>query len=155
LSALACGILAILSGCSPPVIAPLYGPAVIDYDPSVELADFTYEPAGPIHVGDKLTFTATLNKQVDPSSVSVIAEIGSEAAPLAGSGAASIVEWLNDQGYDGDGVAGDGIWTAELTWSPEYGTQQDVPVSGHLQWANGFANEAIHAAPLTVLPGVE
>lgn len=151
-SALAYGLLAVLSGCSPPVAIAMYGPAPIEYDPAVDLADFTYTPAGPIHVGDKLTFMASLNKPIDPSAISVVAEIGSESAPLADYSEVSIVEWLNDLGEDGDEIAGDGIWTAELTWSPDYGTQLDVPVSGHLQWANGFANAPILAAPLTVLP---
>jgi len=145
-------MLAVLSGCSPPVITPMYGPAPTEYDPSVDLADFAYTPEAPIHVGDKLTFMASLNKPIDPLAISVVAEIGSEYAPLAGAGAVSIVEWLNDQGYDGDAIAGDGIWTAELTWSPEYGTQLDVPVSGHLQWANGLADAPVLAPPLTVLP---
>lgn len=152
LSAIAYSLLAVLGGCSPPVITPMYGPAPTEYDPSVELADFTYDPASPMQVGDKLRFTASLNKPIDPSAISVVAEIGSESVPLEGAGAVSIVEWLNDQGYDGDEVAGDGIWTAELTWLADYGTQLDVPVSGHLQWANGFATAPMFAAPLTVLP---
>jgi len=131
---------------------PAYGDVPPKHDPKVEITDFTYTPASPIRINDKLTFSASLNKSIDSSVARVVAEIGSEAVPLAGYSEVSIVAWLNDYGADGDETAGDGIWTTELKWSPDFGAQQDAPVSGHLQWADGYRTDPIAFEPLTVLP---
>lgn len=152
---LALGALAALTGCQPPVIVGMYGPPPVEYDPTVDLSDLTYQPASPIRVGDVLTVTASLNKPVQPRDGSILVEFGSEAVPLSGYGVPSIAFWLNDQGYSGDAVAGDGIWTSELEWLPEFGPQQDLPVSAHLQWADGHYTESAGAPSLTILPAVE
>ena len=153
ISTLAYSLLAVLGGCSPPVIAPMYGPPPVEHDPSIEIADFSYQPASPIRVGDTLRFTATTSQPFDGYGGEIRAVIGEEQiGPLVGHEYPIQHVWLNDHGVEGDEIAADGIWTGELEWLPEYGPQQDLPVSAHLQWADGYSTAPITAPALTVLP---
>ncbi|GEM_PF-2176416 len=152
LGLLALGLLAALTGCSPPVITPLYGPPPVEHDPAVQIADFTYQPASPIRVGDTLRFIATTSKSFDGYGADVYAIIGDEqSAPLIGCETPTLGVWLNDYGVEADEVAADGVWTGEREWLEDYGPQQNLPVAAHLYWTDNYVTEAVHAAPLTVL----
>ena len=57
------GVCLIITGT--PALVACYGPPYIPpqpHDPSVELTDFTYEPASPIKLGDSLVFRLSANK---------------------------------------------------------------------------------------------
>lgn len=153
LGLLALGMLAALTGCSPPVITPLYGPPPVEHDPSIEFADFSYQPASPIRIGDTLQFRATTSKPFSGYEGEIRVVIGDEQlAPLIGSDAPTVNVLLNDHGLEADEVEGDGVWTGELVWLAEYGPQQDLPVEAHLHWLDGYVTAPVLGAPLTVLP---
>jgi hypothetical protein len=149
-------LLAVLTGCSPPVIAPLYGPAPVVHDPTVAVTDFSYEPASPIQVGDTLRFTATTNRPFSGWEGEIRVLIGSKpTSPLNEPESFAVEVQLNDYGLEADQVGSDGLWTGELTWAVDYGSRQDLPVAAHLEWADGYVAAPVLAAPLTVLPAVD
>ena len=155
LSALAYSLLAVLSGCSPPIIAPLYGPAPVEHDPSVEITDFSYTPASSIQLGESLTFSGKTNQQINQWDCAFIVTVGSQQSPVSGwtSGIAEYaIEPASEQGRS---TGRDDQWTGDLVWYPEYGLGQDLPVSAHLEWSDGYQTEPVMTAPLTVLPAVE
>lgn len=121
-------------------------------DSTVKIEGFTYTPASPIKVGDRLTFTASFNRPVLPEAGELKILIGSKDQPLVGYAPNGMLVTANDEERDGDLVYFDGIWTSELIWLEVMGAQQDLPVSAHLEWSNGFVSEEVFAAPLTVLP---
>ena len=152
LGLLVLSLLAALTGCDPPVLRAMYGPPPVEHDPTVEITDFSYEPAGSARVGDTLAFTVTTNKPFRGDQGWIEVDIGSAATPLLGYPASTLWIGLNDSGTSGDQTAGDGIWSGELEWLPAYGAQQNLPVAAHLRWYNGYLKGPVFAPPLTVLP---
>jgi hypothetical protein len=112
-----------------------YGAPPPPHDKRVTLDDFSYTPAGPIHVGDALTFTATLNKHTDNGGLFV--EVG---MPVAHS------LQLSDDGWDADAVAGDGIYTIRVSWTEEYGTGENLPIKVRLRWWDSYPGQHRTAA---------
>ena len=150
LGLLALGMLAALTGCNPPVGMAVYGPPPVQHDPTVEVTDFSYQPASPAHVGDTLRFTATTNAPFFGWEGEIRVVIGNEqTGPLVGYDSATLEVLLNDYGWEADVAQG------ELEWLAEYGPQQELPVAAHLWWTDGYMTEAVFAAPLTVLEAEE
>lgn len=128
-----------------------YGSPPPKHDPTVEIADLSYSPS-PMHLGDTLVYTATLNKPAQAGEVHVIVEIGNESKPLVGYISPTMTIRLSDIGPYGDVESGDGIWTGRHFWIANRGVQHEVPVTAHLRWADGYRTDPIAFAPLTVLP---
>ena len=155
LSALAYGLLAVLGGCSPPVIAPMYGPAPVEHDPSVEITDFTYSPDGSIHIGESISFSGKTSQQINYWDCAFIVTVGSQENPVPG-WASGIAEYaIEPASEEGKSTGRDSLWAGQMTWYPEYGLGQDLPVSAHLEWSDGYQTEPVMASPLMVLPAVE
>jgi hypothetical protein len=153
LEMLACGLLTLLAGCDGARIVAMYMPAPPKHDPAVQIVDFSYKPAIP-RLGDTLRFAAAINGTFRSWYGTVKVEIGGSTAPAPGAAPPHLQVLLNDSGRDGDQTAGDGVWGGELEWLPGYGTQQELPVSARLEWADGYLTDPVHAA-LTVLPAEE
>jgi len=114
------------------------------HDPSVVLLDFSYTPASPIHMGDALHLTATLNK---PTAAGIVfVDIGDPWR---------ITLFLNDYGASGDAVAGDGVCSAYYEWDAWGGTGSDLPVVAELSWLDHTPGQTLDGPPLTVLPAEE
>jgi hypothetical protein len=156
LRALLC-MTAALAGCSGHryeeiYLTPDYGLPPPKHDPTVEITDFTYTPASPIHINDKQTFTATLNRADQTGYPSLVVEIGSEAEPVVGYAGPIISFRLSDGGRSHDEETGDGIYSWGYWWLNPRSPQQDIPVTVHLEWADGYHSEPVAAESLTVLP---
>jgi hypothetical protein len=147
-----CWLLAFVAGCDPPVVRAMYGPPPVEHDPTVGIADFSYEPARTIEVGETLRFTATTNKPFSGYAGEIRVVVGdAQTAPLAGYDSPTLQLWLSDNGFPPDQTGADGVWTGEFTWLAEYGLQQNLPVSAHLRWTDGYVTESVSAPSLTVV----
>jgi hypothetical protein len=151
---------AALAGCSGHRYIETY--SIVDYggpppkhDPTVEITDFTYTPASPIHINDKQTFTATLNNSMRRDEPSIVVEIGSELQPVEGYAGPVISLRLSDGGRSREEETGDGIYSWGYWWLSPRSPQQDIPVTVHLEWADGYHSDPVYAEPLTVLPAEE
>lgn len=135
--ALCVGLLLLAAGCGGG------GGADNDPDPTVGLTGFTYSPAGPIHVGDEITFTATLNK---PSYCYVLVRLpdGRNLPVILGDSGPTVDPV--------DNVANDGIYHGKLTWIATCGTGTDLVLSAVLLWPGDLTGLTRAATPLTVLP---
>ena len=111
------------------------------HDPTVVIQSFSYKPGGPIHSGDRLTFTAVLNK---PARGAVLKAIVKKSKAVA-------IE-LNDSGFGADGIEGDGSYSGETFWSPELGTGSSLSVWVELKWKDGAPGQRLAGPSLTVLP---
>lgn len=128
---------------------PMYGtvgpatpqPELPAHDPTVQITDFSYAPASPVQAGVEITFTATLNKPTDAGTVWVY------LGPPPGARFAD----LNDRGYQADTVAGDGIYTGSGIWETWLKGVVDTPVMAHLWWYDGYPEQLMGAAPLTII----
>jgi hypothetical protein len=122
---------------------PFYGSVPPREHPTVKLTDFGYTPASPIHIGDKLTLIAQTNTPV--ADAQVFAELPAAIpAPTQ----------LLDDGQPPDQAAGDGIWTAEKTWTADMGPVNDGYVSVVLGFFGNYASQTLTES-LTVLPEEE
>jgi hypothetical protein len=118
-----------------------YGePYIPPHDPTVVLQDFSYTPASPIHVGDTLRLTATLNHSTDAGWLQAVVKHHKLAA----------VD-LRDNGIPPDETDGDGVYSGELTWGPELGDGKGLRVFGELTWLDGFEGQTLEAPLLTIL----
>lgn len=136
-------LLGILAGCGivPMRMRNVYGSPIPPqpHDPTVELVDFSYTPQSPIHLGDTLTFTATLNHHASGCILKAYAR--EQGLTLA---------YLNDNGISPDTTANDGIYTGMFTWEQEMDTAADIPINFQLVWSDGAPGLDSNAAPLTV-----
>jgi len=125
---------------------PVYGPMPVPlpHEPDVTITDFSYAPASPIHVGDTVTFTTTLNRHTDTGHVGVTVKRLIVAAT-----------YCNDIGDEADAVAGDGVYTGQITWEATMGTGSGLPVFATLRWDDGAPGQTLAGPPLTVLPAEE
>ena len=62
---------------------------------------------------------------------------------------------LKDDGQPPDAAAGDGIWTAEKTWTAEMGTVEAGPMEASLTFDAYYMWQTRYAPPLTVLEAGE
>lgn len=128
-------VVGLLAGCEMGGGYSVYGPPPIAHDPTVEIVDFTYTPQVPVHAGDTLTFTATLNHYTDAGVV--YADIGN---PLV------VDAMLNDDGIAPDLHARDGFYCGRLVWPASIGAAQPLPVVCHLEWQD-YAPHLERSAP--------
>jgi hypothetical protein len=137
-------LISLLAGCqSGYKITNDYGVPPPPSHPTVELTDFTYTPASPIHIGDTLTLTAVTTLPLADGSMraSLPTTINRNVA-------------LNDDGWPPDQTAGDGIWTGEQMWMEDMGTPSDGVI--HLVLSTpGYFDQAKFGPRLTVLPAEE
>lgn len=119
---------------------PAYGVPPPPEHPTVRLTDFSYTPASPIHIGDSLTLTARTNIPIAEAGVVVElpASVVTEVRPA-------------DDGKPPDTAAGDGIWTAETTWTAEMGPVDQGAIYAVLIFDDYYANQTL-TEPITVLP---
>lgn len=132
-------MLAWIAGCHMPGGQADYGVQAPPHDPTVELIDFSYTPASPIHVGDTLTFTATLNHH----------SVSSDLVVRLGEPPVDMVP-LNDTGYPPDVTANDGVYTGNLIWTPELGPASGMLITLQMLWFDGPPYMERTAPPLTV-----
>lgn len=103
---------------------------------------FNCAPLGPIHPGDKLTFTA----EIEPvASAQISVNVISDQVP-------HLNTILHDNGVDPDATAGDHVFTGQGVWEEEYGTgvfTLRLWASGMKQgeWASGQAQRNIQVEP--------
>ena len=121
-----------------------YGEPPPPHDKHVTLNQFSYTPASPIHIGDALTFTATLNKHTDAGFLRV--EVGNPVAHSL---------WLADDGSGADAVAGDGIYSLRVSWPEQSGTGENLPIQVRLIWWDSYPGQQLDGPPLTILPAEE
>ena len=134
-----------VAGCHVPVwvpaygAVPLYGMPPTPHDPTVQITDFSYEPASPVRIGDTLTFTTTLNHATNGAYLQVV--IGEPPVNFA---------MLNDYGIAADAHAYDGIYSGLLEWTPAFGPIANEPMVVHLSWEDGAPGLELAGPPLTV-----
>lgn len=140
------GLLCLLAGCGINLaidpghnIQLDYGMPVPEHDPSVTLVDFTYTPAGPVRIGDKLLLIAHSNKPFNAGYIEAL--IGSSRQPFAA---------LNDSGHAPDQTAADGVWTGAVQWQELFPQGQDLPVCVELRWYDGTPGQILSGPPLDV-----
>lgn len=155
LARLAAGLLLLAAGCKGAETVACYGVPPADYNPDVKVASFSYEPAGPVRVGEELVFTATLTQQVDPFGAAVNVFTGEPVIPREAFDAGNHLLYLNDLGAAPDLAARDGIWTGAVEWPAERGAQTGLPVYARLSWYDGIATDVLQALPLTIFPAEE
>jgi len=155
LNLLALSVLAALTGCQPPVVVGMYGPAPVEHDPSVEITDFSYTPSSSIEVGDAISFSGTTSKSVNSWDCAVIVTVGSQENPVPGWASGIVESAIEPASEEGKSTGQDTAWAGQMTWYPEYGLGQDLPVSAHLEWSDGYVTYNVAALPLTVLPAVK
>ncbi len=132
------GVLAALAGMPALMACPKYG------EPQVEIQHFGYQPPGPIHAGDTLTFSAAISA---PGQFELTAHADRFGV------AAGLVVPLHDDGVAQDSQAGDGIYTGAGVWLAEYGTgRMDTSVSTHGKVRGRPANDYQDGPPLEVKP---
>lgn len=110
----------------------------------VVLQDLKYTPSSPIHIGDMITFTATLNKHTGSGSVTL--KVGERTGIMIG---------LRDDGELGDTTAGDGIYMTSFQWQELNGAGENLPVRIWFNWYEGGPELTLYGLPLTVLPAEE
>lgn len=151
LAGLLFGLLALIAtGCKANSYSYVYGMPPPLHDPTVALTEFSYTPAEGAHVGDRLTFTAVINQQKLLDGGYVEVRLGDPAT-----GPGNFLVELHDYGTPPDVTAGDGIWSGEYVWPPTLAPESGLLVFARLYWADGFVNEPLSAAPLTILPAEE
>lgn len=129
-------------GCMAGVTACYGAPYVpLPHDPTVTIDHFTYTPASPIHVGDTLTLTATLNHPTNAGWLQATVKKPSLAQGV-----------LYDNGIAPDSAPGDGIFTGTLEWSPPLDDGVGLPVWVELLWDDGYPGLQLGGPPLTILP---
>lgn len=119
----------------------MYGMPPPDHERDVTITDFSYSPASPIHVGDTLTFRATLTRPTAAGFVCAVVSIP-EAVRVR----------CNDEGLPPDEVAGDSVYSGALVWDSALGTGSEQLVYAEIKWYDGTWWPPRSAAPLTVLP---
>lgn len=124
----------------------LYGPPPIPlpHEPDVTITDFSYTPASPIHLGETLTFSATLSRHTDAGWISAVVKKPELASA-----------YCNDLGLAADAAPGDGIYTGTLDWEPPLSTGTSLPVYAELVWEDGAPGPTLDAPPLTILAAEE
>ena len=135
------GLLAVawIAGCHMPGGQLDYGVQTPPHDPTVELIDFSYTPASPIHVGDTLTFSAKLNHHSEAADL--VVRLGEPPVEMAA---------LRDDGSPPDLKANDGVYAGKLVWTPELGPAADLLITFQLLWFDGPPYIERTAPPLTV-----
>ena len=134
-----------LAGCHTPIFSPAYGMQPLygidwpPHDPTVAITDFSYTPQSPVHIGDTLSFTTTLNHATDGANLEVA--IGQSAVQYA---------MLQDYGWAPDARAHDGIYSGTLEWQPAFGPITNQPVVVRLIWYDGYPGLELAGPPLTV-----
>jgi len=119
---------------------PAYGSVPPREHPTVKLTDFSYTPASPVHIGDKLTLIAQTNMPV--ADAQVYAELPAAIpSPIQ----------LMDDGREPDALAADGIWTGEETWTEEMGTADNSSIWVTLDFQGNY-NSQMLTTSITVLP---
>jgi hypothetical protein len=142
---------ALFTACPMYGIYPMYGPVPAYgmsppvHDSTVQITDFSYTPASPVHAGEQITFTLTLNKPTSAGGVYVA--LGPEPG--------TVKQGLTDDGYAPDALAGDGVYTGIGVWQPSLPLVENTPVTAHLIWYDGAAGQTREGLPLTVLAAEE
>jgi hypothetical protein len=147
-------VLAGLAGCSVPVGGEaLYGPPSAPGDPTVAITDFSYTPAGPIYLGDKVRFTARLNKQPPRDQINwLVLRLGGAAFAMANPSAVyPDYLYLNDSGLDGDTAANDLIFSKEMEWGAPYTPVAGLPVVVEWDWWDSTPDLQRIGPPLTII----
>jgi hypothetical protein len=140
-------LLGLLSGCGCAVaVTACYGVPSLPppHDPTVVLQDFSYSPASPIHVGDTIQLTATLNHHTSAGLLQAVFKHHKLA-----------VANLNDRGEAPDTLPEDGVYCGQLEWTAELGDGKDLRVYAELLWFDDYDSLLRDAAPLTILPTEE
>lgn len=122
---------------------PPRGDTAPAYGVPVAVRSFKFQPAGPIHVGDTVTFFAEIPEGL-LSDISVCA---------GASGEQRFVASLSDFGEAPDAVAGDRVYTGEVLWQAGFGTgRMETRLLANIK-LNGKRTELSHdGPPLEVLP---
>ena len=105
----------------------------------MQIVDFSYTPASPIHIGDTLSFQAELNHATNAAYLEVV--IGQPQVNYT---------MLQDYGWAPDAVADDGIYSGTLQWQPAFGPVIDEPVVVRLRWMDYAPGLELAGPPLTV-----
>jgi hypothetical protein len=131
---------ALLAGCNKPVGQCDYGIVMPAMPPTIVLTDLTYQPPGPIRVGDNLTLLATTSQPDSGARVSVHAWPVDE----------EIV--LQDDGKPPDSLALDGIWTAPYTWPLDAEPTGNAYFRAHLELDDTYRPQSTSTPYFEVLP---
>lgn len=138
-------VTALLAGCPAPLFYGMYGPQPAygvtppPHDPTVAIADFSYSPASPIHIGDTLTFTATLTHAAPGNVLQVVA--GEQPVNFV---------LLRDDGWAPDTHANDGVYRGTLLWKASFGPVTSLSLKVQMTWYDGSPGGEHAGPPLTV-----
>ena len=145
-----CAFIAGCGGCRPEPCAGVPPRYFLPHDSSVTLNDVDYAPATSVRAGDTLTFTVTANKTIDTDAGYVIARLGTDARPVAGSSTGTLGKVVYDDGFAPDAMAGDGVFTGDRQIPDTVEPQQDIPVIAEVIWEDGFPGPSIQGEPLDI-----
>jgi len=133
-------------------IQPAYGVEPPVYDPSVTVTNFDYDPAV-LQTGETINFTAITSRALLDYEGNVVVEIGD---PSAGSVWAipdgGVRVYMYDDGTHGDGVPFDGVWSGRYSCPTFNVPVYNLPVTAHIQWADGYVSEEFSGNSLSILP---
>lgn len=113
------GVLATLAGLQALSSCVKYGPL------PVYVESFSYQPAGPIHIGDSVTFEARIPRKYKVRQIFVMAGLPAmerKDIPKIGDWADTFTISLHDDGLAPDLIANDQQYAGSLQWQAENGT---------------------------------